>query len=163
MRALTVMQPWATLIVIGAKRIETRSWPAWSRVLGETIAIHAGARFPEDAQHLCLTEPFRGVLAAAGHPEPARTLPRGAVLGWVRLRDCCHTEDLLRAGVPGDRETAPLSDQELAFGDYREERWGWVFEQARQFEVPLPERGFQGLWTWDLPAELLPLLEGGQP
>lgn len=38
MNALTLMQPWATLVAIGAKRIETRSWA--TRYRGPS-AIHA--------------------------------------------------------------------------------------------------------------------------
>jgi hypothetical protein len=40
MKGLTLTQPWATLVAIGAKRIETRSWPTRYRGL---LAIHAGA------------------------------------------------------------------------------------------------------------------------
>lgn len=41
MKALTIWQPWATAIAIGAKRIETRSWETHYR---GPIAIHAAAR-----------------------------------------------------------------------------------------------------------------------
>lgn len=42
MKALTVHQPWAQLIAIGVKRIETRSRRAPVALIGERIAIHAG-------------------------------------------------------------------------------------------------------------------------
>lgn len=42
LNAITLHQPWATLIAIGAKTIETRSWPAPRHLLGTRIAIHAG-------------------------------------------------------------------------------------------------------------------------
>ncbi len=38
MKALTLTQPWASLVAVGAKRIETRSWETNYR---GTIAIHA--------------------------------------------------------------------------------------------------------------------------
>lgn len=44
MKALTLHQPWASLIAVGAKRIETRSWSTTYR---GPLAIHAGARKPE--------------------------------------------------------------------------------------------------------------------
>jgi hypothetical protein len=52
-KALTLHQPWAQLVAIGAKRIETRSWS--TRYRGP-LAIHAGARKPaiedgEDGPH----------------------------------------------------------------------------------------------------------------
>lgn len=40
MRAITLWQPWASLIAIGAKTIETRSW---STAYRGPLAIHAGA------------------------------------------------------------------------------------------------------------------------
>ena len=43
MKALTIMQPWASLIACGAKTIETRSWPTKYR---GPIAIHAGMKDP---------------------------------------------------------------------------------------------------------------------
>ena len=42
MYAVTLHLPWATLIALGVKSVETRSWPAPARLLGQVIAIHAG-------------------------------------------------------------------------------------------------------------------------
>lgn len=44
--ALTVWQPWATLIAIGAKPFEFRGWAAPKAYQGQRIAIHAGSRRP---------------------------------------------------------------------------------------------------------------------
>lgn len=43
MKALTLYQPWATLVALGVKTIETRSWATKYR---GPLAIHAGARRP---------------------------------------------------------------------------------------------------------------------
>lgn len=43
MKAITVIQPWATLLATGKKHIETRSWKTNYR--GE-ILIHAGKKDP---------------------------------------------------------------------------------------------------------------------
>ena len=42
--ALTIWQPWASLIAAGAKPYEWRGWPAPRRLIGQRIAVHAGAR-----------------------------------------------------------------------------------------------------------------------
>ena len=42
MRALTLHQPWAQLMVWGLKNIETRSWAAPSNLIGQQMAIRAG-------------------------------------------------------------------------------------------------------------------------
>src|SRR3982751_1322426 len=76
MKALTLTQPWATLVAIGAKRIETRSWSTTYR--GE-VAIHAAKGFPRDCHELCATEPFLSVLKAAGFTH-TRELPTGVIV-----------------------------------------------------------------------------------
>jgi len=45
MKAISLWQPWATLISIGAKRIETRSWETLYR---GSIVIHAAKRWSKD-------------------------------------------------------------------------------------------------------------------
>ena len=50
MKAITLHQPWASLIAEGIKTIETRSWAPPRQLIGQRIAIHAGkhqARLPE--------------------------------------------------------------------------------------------------------------------
>ena len=50
--AITLHQPWASLIALGIKTVETRSWPAPTRLVGQRIAVHAGKRLvrqPGDA------------------------------------------------------------------------------------------------------------------
>lgn len=41
MKALTIRQPWASLIACGVKTIETRSWKAPASLIGSWFAIHA--------------------------------------------------------------------------------------------------------------------------
>jgi hypothetical protein len=43
-KALTLHQPWASLVALGVKTIETRSWAAPRSLVGQHIAIHAGKR-----------------------------------------------------------------------------------------------------------------------
>ncbi len=57
-KALSVRQPWAELILSGRKRIEVRSWSDAYRGL---LWLHAGRREEEDAgQHFGLTGLFTG-------------------------------------------------------------------------------------------------------
>lgn len=73
-RALTVRQPWASLIIEGHKNIENRSKPIKHR---GPLVIHAGLRTEQDA------------LARYGHLlKNPDNLPSGAVLGTVEVIDC---------------------------------------------------------------------------
>ncbi|HUZ20619.1 MAG TPA: ASCH domain-containing protein [Acidimicrobiales bacterium] len=71
MKALTVRQPWASLIVAGGKSVENRTWQTNYR--GRLI-IHAGAKVD------------RAAMAEHGHLVEA--YPAGAIIGTVRLVDC---------------------------------------------------------------------------
>lgn len=44
MKALTIYQPWASLIMAGAKTVEWRGWALHRSLIGQRIAIHASAR-----------------------------------------------------------------------------------------------------------------------
>ena len=49
MTALTLWQPWGSLVVFGPKRIENRTWQPPRRIIGTRIAIHAGKQFQDGA------------------------------------------------------------------------------------------------------------------
>lgn len=132
MRALSLTQPWATLMAIGAKTIETRSWP--TRYRGG-FAIHASKGFPADCRELCLVEPFRSILRAAGYTS-AHELPLGAILAAANLAACVPTNEL-----------RDLTEQERAFGHYGPGRWGWVTSEVDRLATPVPCDGALGLWT----------------
>jgi hypothetical protein len=104
LRARTILQPWAHLIVHGAKRVENRTWAPSVRglVVGEYFALHAGMRI--DLAHwscayktMPTTEaaPLRTLLERVVHTTPERearaiagaSMPLGAVVGVARLVD----------------------------------------------------------------------------
>lgn len=49
MKAISLWQPWASLIACGAKAFETRSWPPPPALIGQTIAIHAARKVDREA------------------------------------------------------------------------------------------------------------------
>ncbi len=138
-KAITLYQPWATLMAIGAKRIETRSWETRYRGL---IAIHAGRNESEALAYY--DEPFHKVLLEAGYHYLAM-LPYGAVLAVGKLVNCIETDLICRGSV------SPFSDQERAFGDYSPGRFGWLISDVRPLSEPIPCRGQRRLWDWELP------------
>jgi hypothetical protein len=157
-RALTLTQPWASLIAVGAKGLETRGWRTAHRGL---LAIHAAKGFPADARSLCLPasgplrSPFRAALQAAGYNPPVwdgrryttGDLPLGAVVATAELVVVMRTTD--------PRLRAKLSEQERAFGDFSPGRYAWVLGNVRPLPEPIPAKGALGLWQWhDAPAEL---------
>lgn len=138
MKAISLWQPWATLVAIGAKQYETRSW--YWRYRGP-LAIHAAKRFDPNIRDLCMTDPFRRTLKAAGL-DPM-DLPLGMIVCTCQVVRCELTEAV--------RPT--ISDLERAFGDYRPGRFAAKLDNVRRLEVPSPWRGAQGFFDWH-PASL---------
>ncbi len=147
MRCLTLTQPWATLVAMGAKRIETRSWTTNYR---GPLAIHAGKGpstigWPQ-LNHICNhTEPFRSVLQLDGR-HPAEVLPLGAIVAVVELHS---VHRITAAGVEGFAPQPPA--HEIAFGNYTPGRFAWVLLNVSALETPIPVRGGLGLWDWTPP------------
>jgi hypothetical protein len=135
-RALSLTQPWATLVVIGAKRIETRSWKTPFR---GRLAIHASKGFPRWARELCEEEPFRSALAGI----EAKDLPRGALIGAVTLDAIAPTPGGTLSALGGPLDD--LSARERAFGDYSAGRFGWLLSDPVVRE-PVACSGALGLW-----------------
>jgi hypothetical protein len=82
MKALSVQQPWAWLIVHGYKDVENRTWPTRQR---GRIAIHAG-RTVDHAGYHWVRETFPEVPLP-----PIAALERGGTVGTVTLTDCVRT------------------------------------------------------------------------
>lgn len=104
---VTLHQPWATLIALGVKAIETRSWPAPASAVGERLLIHAAAKPPYEGQAVGEWEatyrptvylpdrtplPGRWIIGADGidPPDVPRTepLPLGAIVASCTLAAC---------------------------------------------------------------------------
>jgi hypothetical protein len=133
MKCLTLMQPWATLIAAGAKRVETRSWATAYR---GPLAIHASARLPAATRMLFAQEPFASAFREAGILRP-EDFPLGKVLAVCRLVDCQRITVESRPEEP-----------EASFGDYTPGRWAWLLEDVEVLRGPVAARGRLGLWEW---------------
>jgi hypothetical protein len=93
-KALSIRQPWAWLIIHGGKDIENRSWKTNYR---GRFLVHAGKNFDSDAYHTLLEKGVK----LPGISE----LARGAIIGSVELVDCIPVEDKNRWMSPWWLET----------------------------------------------------------
>ena len=141
MKALTLSQPWATLVALGAKRIETRSWFTTYR---GRLAIQASSHITKEAIAICWHPLYRAALEAAGYiatsgpPDNPFNLPIGAVLAIVTLVDM---QRINVENVPGEPE--------YSFGDYTPGRYAWYLEDVYRLPDPIPAKGRLGLFTID--------------
>jgi len=156
MKVLTLTQPWAALIAIGAKQIETRSWYTDYR---GPLAIHAakGLQSVGGKRGFCdlvWSQPFALVLFPgwrdADNDDTVRAFEFGAIVATCELV-CCKNISLGSRygwhGVAGrDWE---MTDQERAFGDYTPGRYAWLLANVRKLPEPIPCKGSLGLWNYE--------------
>lgn len=150
MKAITIIQPWATLIAFGAKRFETRNWSTKHR---GPIAIHAGKKVDHEA---CEQPEIKAALAAHGYT--ADNLPTGAVVAIADISEVWEVIGDADVPVPGTKvlmssDTARMfgitrGQDELHFGDFTVGRFAWELTDLQRLEEPIATKGRQGLWNW---------------
>lgn len=138
MKALTISQPYASLIASGRKWVENRTWPTTYR---GPLAIHAG----KGTQYLTATE--------------LRAYPSGVFVATCELVTCLDVDKAQEHGVASlnDEQRRELDDAGIALEDilaheHTEGPVAWVLTAVRECE-PLPAAGKQQLW--DVPLGLL--------
>lgn len=183
MKALTIWQPWASLIACGAKQYETRSWATKYR---GPIAIHAAMKDPCKLPLLgkeALEQAVREEIDAGRCPTWC-FMPRGKIIATAELVNVWNIisksiipewvngctplqkgEDILivlekaeeQKSKTGIRYFSHLgaSEKEIALGDWTPGRYAWELANVRLLPEPIPIKGKQGLWNWE-PEEVQP-------
>jgi activating signal cointegrator 1 len=144
MKCLSIWDPWATLIAIGAKGYETRSWSPPDALLGQRIAIHASRA--RQGLALLATDRAFGIAVwdafrAAGITVRDPFAP-GCIIATAELALVIDTDGMI------GREVLPT---EKRFGDWSPGRKAWRLVDVRK-TWPIPLRGMQGLF--DLPNHI---------
>lgn len=134
MKAFSVRQPFASLLITGVKKYETRSWPLRSDLRGQKIALHASKGYDLADEEMALS--------LMGWPEAAAVIkadmPLGAVLGIVIVTACYRTHEI----------SPHLTPLERALGNYQPGRAAWEIKVVDVFSKPVPAKGQLGLWEW---------------
>ncbi len=166
MKALTVWQPWASLIMAGAKPYEFRSWRPPRSLIGQRIVIHAATR-PIDRVDAAA---YHNILAGREFDEELRTLAAETCLipekaipvllrAWMADRDPLPLAAGLGTAILGEPRLGTLIAAEFgvsrANDSDRDEhvRWGWPLTDIEVWPEPIPMSGRQGFWNWPTPEE----------
>jgi hypothetical protein len=150
--AVTIWQPWATLIIGGWKPWEFRRIGNPISFCGKRIAIHAGMRKvrPAEISDLIMRmkkePPWSTGLAPEALPHLERwhtspgMLPLGAVIGTA----------IMERAIRADKA---LSQKGLAVGNDSDRddhfNWAWPMLDPMPLEPIYPCSGKQGWWSWD--------------
>lgn len=132
MKALTVCQPFAHLIAIGAKFVENRKWNTRHR---GKIAIHAG-----------LSRDW----LQPGDEEAYPDMAFGAVVATAVLSDVIHI-DSIRHFIEHQPGAMMGTMARVARHEHTEGPWCWVLDDVTRLDEPVPWKGRQCLWP--IPAD----------
>ena len=139
MKVLSLLQPWATLVMLGAKQFECRSWQT---VYRGPLLIHASAKKPSKRAQLFFeqSEYFKNYI------NDMDQLPYGSLIAEVQLTQIYKTEWLVQ-----NLEMVSNKNwqQEFAFDDYSPNRYAWKFTNPKKLDFFLPLKGTLGLWEYN--------------
>ena len=145
MKCISLWQPWATLLALGEKQIETRSWNTNIRGI---VAIHAAKRkwdsdIVRRTPYVTVLQRYRPNKAGCFFYDDMlkEILPLGCIIAIGELKRCIEITE----------ENTPCG-YEYAFGDYRPGRYSWLFSNVKKIE-PIPYKGRQGFF--EMPDNLV--------
>lgn len=138
-KALSLWEPWATLMALGEQTIETRQWS--TRYRGPLLICGAKRFVKRELLDLLEDPDYRRALSGVWKGRGGDGLSLGKAVALVDLYDCVATSALKRIGAVG---------QDRPFGNYTDGRFGWVTTGLRRLK-PFPVTGRQGLFDVLLP------------
>jgi len=125
MKVLSVVQPWAWLIVNGHKDVENRTWSTTHR---GSLLIHASHQ-----RSTAFSQPAYQLAERLGIDVPSPwDLPYGAIVGLCELVDI----------VTGVGLASPWAERD----------WAWLLRGAASLTTPIDCRG--RLRLWDVPCQV---------
>jgi hypothetical protein len=148
MKAISLWQPWASLIATGAKTIETRSWETKYRGPLVICAAKGGLSKGELIHQLCLRHIDCGLAPLVGEALGTYTggavkiehLPFGKAVAVVNLIACKKTGDMTWSEI----------NSQINFGNFTLGRYAWMLDHIRRITKPFPVVGRQGFFEVDI-------------
>ena len=147
MKAISLWEPWASLIRTGAKTFETRSWSTPYR--GKLLICAAQGGLPKyKLEELISKRRFQeGLKPLIRHLKRGNSniqvapehLSFGKAVALVELIDCIPTEVLSNRAIGTD----------MPFGNFSEGRFAWKLKLLRNDFTPFPIKGYQRLYNVD--------------
>ncbi|EAZ88228.1 ASCH domain-containing protein [Crocosphaera chwakensis] len=136
-KAISLHQPWASLIAMGFKHYETRHWQPNYR--GKLVICSAKKNTKQQRFNY---ESLASILGIDPTVHPWESLPLGKAIALVNFTDCIKmTPEFIKA----------QSESEQLCGHWEAGRFAWKLENINPIFPPIPIKGQQGLWDVSLP------------
>lgn len=150
-KAISIWQPWASLIAVGAKKYETRPWATSYRgplliCTGKKQLSNQELSWLDFETKYSIRNALCGILNCPRDVIDFANkvkifLPYGKAIAIVDLVDIYRICDRFRSA---------RTEQEKQFGDFSLNRYAWKLENVRAI-IPFPVTGRQGLFEVELP------------
>lgn len=126
MKALTIKEPWASLIINKYKEYEFRSWKI--NYKGK-ILIHAGLTLEHDMveRFSCYNLNYK----------------MGYIIGEATLVDCIAVDDKFNNELRIKNPIVYAKSNHI-------EDYAWKLENIKKYEKPIPAKGKLGLWNYEV-------------
>ena len=126
MKALTIKEPWATLIIDGYKKYEFRSWKTKYR---GKILIHAGMSLEKD-----MLKKFENYNLE---------FSKGQIIGEANLTDCILVDEKFNQEL--------LKIDPIVYGNSNHVmKYAWKLENIKKYNEPISVKGKLGLWNYEV-------------
>ena len=125
MKCLSLNQPYAELLVSGKKTIEIRRWNTKFR--GQFL-VHASKKINEEACNRLKIERAK--------------LVTGAIVGKANLYDV--------KSYPSKNSFLKDKKKHFASSNYDNPKYGFMINQTKRFEIPIPIRGKLGFFNIEI-------------
>jgi len=125
MKALTLKEPWATLVVNGYKTYEFRSWKTNYR---GKILIHAG--MSKENKVLPIFEKYNLDYSC------------GEIIGEAEIIDCILVDEEFSKKLNKINKDVYYKDTYIG-------KYAWVLSNMKKYEKTIPIKGKLGLWNYD--------------
>lgn len=131
MKVLSIIEPWATLIVSKQKYIETRSWKTSYR--GE-LYIHASKKHI-NTKDTKIQELLKLL--------PTQDMNYGKIICKCELVDCIYMDEKFINEIKQNQ-------QEYMCGDYQIGRYAWILEKTELIKTKIEAKGKLNIWNFEI-------------
>jgi hypothetical protein len=151
MKALTVYEPWASLIILGAKPWEWRGHELPRYMVDVRAVIHASRRPVKRPELVELLDDLKtDPLGTSLIPEIAIPfLERALRHGYPFRLGYGLGAAVFRAPIAAATWAAEHNRVGLDSDRIDHSKWAWPLTDLEPFAHPIACRGLQGFWTWD--------------
>ena len=116
MKAISIKQPWASLIAHGIKDIENRTWSYPKKYLGQRVLIHASGCHGKRFEINLTDEQMKQVFSLISDKSTSGKWEFGAIIGSMVIADCVQNHPSIGA---------------------EKGCWNWVLKDAVLFDKPI--------------------------